>query len=183
LAEVKSTLAVSGADDDVMLTQMIEAATAAYDGPDGALGRCLISQTYRWTLDRFLIAEHRLPLAPHIAVSSVAYVDPTGATVTLDPSKYRVSGLGATSGARIAPALNTSWPETARVPDAVEMTFVAGFGATAADVPHDIRRLILGTVGSLYLQRESTLISQMRPVAMPDYDAVIDRWRAPWFAV
>lgn len=182
LAEAKATLNVVGGDDDSLLSSMIGEATAAYDGPEGTLGRCLISQVWKYTLDRFLIGEIRLPLAPHIAVSSVAYVDPAGATVTLDPAAYRVSGLGSMPGARLAPAIGTSWPVTARVPDAVEVTFTAGFGTTAADVPPDVKRLILGTVGTLYLQRETTVISQMRPVAMPDYDAIVDRYRAPWFA-
>lgn len=185
LAEAKAHANVIGDHDDALITDMIAAAVQAYDGPAGTLGRCLIAQSWRLTLDEFPArgAAIALPLPPVSAVSSVSFVDPAGATVTMSPSAYRVTGLGSMSAARISPAIGaSSWPTAARAPDAVEIVFVAGFGPTAADVPQDLRRLILATVATLYLQRESTVISQMRPVEMPDYDAVIDRYRAPWFA-
>lgn len=185
LSEAKAHAAIIGTDDDVLVTSMIEAATAAYDGPAGTLGRCLIAQSWRLTLDEFPArgAAIALPLPPVSAVSSVSFVDPAGATVTMSPSSYRVTGLGSMSAARVSPAIGaSSWPVAARAPDAVEIVFVAGFGPTAADVPADIRRLILGTTATLYLQRESTVVSQLRPTSMPDFDEIVDRWRAPWFS-
>ncbi len=47
VAEVKIQLGITDTSKDVLLESLIEAATGQIDGPDGLLGRALITQTPR----------------------------------------------------------------------------------------------------------------------------------------
>lgn len=133
----------------------LAAACALLDGPGGMLARCLISQTWALKLPRFPRGPIAIPLPPVSAVSSVAYLDPAGASQTLDAGAYVVAGLGS-DDVSVHPAPGASWPAVrSGHPEAVTVTFVAGYGATAADVPEPIRGAILEIVADRYAFRES----------------------------
>ena len=70
---------------------------------------------------------------------------------TLDPSKYLVLGLP--RRARASPAYDEIWPVVRCLPEAVQIRFVAGYGAAAA-VPEDIKEAMLLIIGHLYAHRE-----------------------------
>lgn len=152
LAEVKAHLNISHTDDDTMLAEYIDAAVAFLDGRDGFLGRALITQTWTLTLPAFP-AEIVLPLPPCQSVSSITYTDTAGATQTVPVADYEVSGLNGADPARIVPAEGKSWPNTKAKPEAVTVTFVAGYGAAAA-VPGPIKHAIKEHVTRLYENRE-----------------------------
>ena len=153
LEEAKAHVRVEFDDEDAMIAAYIEAATAHLDGRDGALGRCLMAQTWALRLEAFP-SQILLPLPPCRSVTSVAYIDPAGATRTLSSDHYDVTGLGAADGATIRPARDRVWPQTAESPEAVTITFEAGH-ATAAEVPAPIRLAILDHVARLFDARGS----------------------------
>jgi uncharacterized phiE125 gp8 family phage protein len=155
LAEVKAHLRVDHSDEDAGIASFIVAATQRFDGRDGLLGRCLITQTWKLTLDRFS-AEIAIPLPPCQSIGAITYADSDGVIRTLSPSDYTVFGLGSADGAFVRPAFGKTWPATRDVPEAVAITFIAGYGANPADVPEPIRAAIKARVGSLYEDREST---------------------------
>lgn len=157
LAEAKDHMHVDGSLEDARITGFIKAATAAIDGRDGLLGRALINQVWRLTLDHFP-AEIELPLPPCQAVSAVVYVDPEGVLQTLPTADYAVFGLLTIGGARVRPAFGKSWPATRAVPEAVAITFTAGFGPNAADVPEPIRTAIKMHAAHLFEHREAVTI-------------------------
>jgi hypothetical protein len=74
----------------------------------------------RWSLE--------LPKSPLLSVTSVQYVDGSGALQTLDPSQYLVDT--ATKPGRVTPAFGLAWPVARRQMDAVRVTFVAGHPVT-----------------------------------------------------
>lgn len=56
----------------------------------------------------------------------------------------------------IAPAYGTSWPSTRPQREAVQVVYVAGYGA-ASDVPANVRQAILLQVGHMYANREAVV--------------------------
>lgn len=147
--------------DDGLLAAMVAAATGEVDGVDGWLGRALVTQTWRMTLPRFPSGSCPLeiPLPPLQSVGSISYVDSDGVTQTLaggSPDTFRVF-TDATPG-YIAPLYNESWPGNVRNGlGAVAITFTAGYGDTAADVPELIRQYVRARLGFYYEFREAYL--------------------------
>jgi uncharacterized phiE125 gp8 family phage protein len=93
-----------------------------------------------------------------IAVTAIRYVDPSGATLTLDPSQYQV-----VTGAPgfVLPAYGLSWPATRYQPESVTIDFTAGYGDTAGDVPNVAKSAISLLLGHLYENREATVTSSI----------------------
>ena len=170
LDDAKAQLRVDGEFEDDLIAALIRTATVALDGRDGELGRCLITQTWTMTLDAFP-SEIIVPLPPCQAVTEIAYIDIDDQTVVLDPSAYAVSGLGSSDPARIRPAVGADWPSLWSTPDAVSVSFRAGYGDAAADVPDTIRTAIKMHVASLFLQRESAWFGPGAVTKLPSHVA------------
>ncbi|HEX2529820.1 MAG TPA: phage head-tail connector protein [Geminicoccus sp.] len=147
--EAKDFCRVTHDDEDAGIAAMIGAATAALDGPEGLLGRALMTQTWRLTLDRFppMIS---VPMPPCQAVTSISYLDATGIEWVLSPDAYEVTGLGGHIAAKIRPLRGTSWPRARYGDGAVQVEFVAGWSV----VPERLRQAILAHVSSMYDGRE-----------------------------
>jgi uncharacterized phiE125 gp8 family phage protein len=175
LAEARAHLRVDTTEDDDQIRALIVAARQHVDGHDGWLGRALVTQTLALKLDRFPRAI-TVPLPPLQSVESIIYVDGSGTTQTLAEDRYT-----ATSGepAKIVPAYGLSWPETRSVPEAVTVTFTAGYG-TAADVPAPIKAALLLHVGTLYRDRESVTVGGGANET-PAYGALLSPYRVGGF--
>lgn len=157
LAEAKDQCRVDENDWDDELNSYIATAAQHYDGRDGMLGRCLITQTWKLTQD-FFTTEISLPLAPCQSIASITYVDIDGATQVLDPSEYRVTGIGSAEGAIITPAHNKSWPSIRPCLEAVIVIFVAGYGDDPEHIPEPIRTSIKLRIGHYFENHESSVI-------------------------
>lgn len=143
-------------EDADYIDMLIEAAVSRLDGPNGLLNRALITQTWRMTFDRF-DPEIRVPLGRCQSVDELTYHDNSGTLVVIDPVNYRVRNIGS-DNARILPAMGQSWPSTIADPEAVTVTFTAGFGDTPDDIPGSIRLALLEMVSLAYAYRESAAI-------------------------
>ncbi len=137
--------------------------------------RALMTQTWELWLDRFpgedarrafwhrdsSRAVHRedfalkIPLPPLQSITSVKYIDETGAEQTMDPSAYQLDD--ASEPAQLFPAVGTCWPRTqCDTVGSVKVRFVAGYGDAEESVPEDIRSWILMRVGHWFENREAT---------------------------
>lgn len=162
LEDVKSHVRVDGSAEDDRLTSYVrsvvawyEAAanraliqgefTAVYDGFPGSKASPREGPVWCGRVDRYAIF---LPRNPVTAVASIVYVDAAGVSQTLSADDYRVT-LD-TEPATIVPAIGKSWPSTAAVPGAVRVTFTAGHGAAAADVPEQYRQVLRLLVAHFY---------------------------------
>ena len=157
-------------------------------------GRALITQTWRLSLDGFPPPSGyfgsswwvrldrpdgdgpgvwpwkfaiRLPKPPVQSVTSIVYVDQAGATQTLAASAYQVDTDS--DPARIVPAYSSLWPVARPQLNAVQVTFVAGYGATGASVPDDMRGAMKIAAAHLYENR-----------AKPDEDFLDRLFRPFW---
>lgn len=147
--EVKRHCRVSSTvvTDDELLSHLIDVAVEHFDGYQGILGRCLITQTWKQTFDYFHDIM-RLPF-PAQGITSVKYLDAEGVEQTLDTSYYDLRHDGLSSFVQRERSL--LWPTIKLEPEAVRITFTAGFGS-ASEVPAPVRQAILLSVGSLYSQ-------------------------------
>jgi uncharacterized phiE125 gp8 family phage protein len=152
LDEAKAHLRVTVTDEDTAIQMYLDAAVAHVDGAEGVLGRCLVTQEWDYTFDRFPYSRGcwdaiDVPLPTLQSVTSVKYYDPDGVQQTMDPAGYIASGQ------QIVPV--DAWPDydTTR-PGAVTVRFTAGYG-NAASVPAAIKAAILLYIGDLYANREA----------------------------
>lgn len=165
--------------DDALIQTLIGIVTSELDGVDGWLGRALLDQIWLLTLDQFPGAHRKvwrfkwgcmldriyLPLtSPKFSgdspapapVVSLTYVDCDGVTQTLvEGTDYRV--VVENDPMFIEPVFDTCWPDTREISGAVRVTYEAGYGATAADVPDVIKNYARVRVGQLYEFRELVL--------------------------
>lgn len=107
-------------------------------------------QTIEYAMDGFPAGAVRLPRAPVVSVTSVAYTDTTGVDQVLDDTLYVLDVYDPHRW--LLPAADTEWPETADVANAVRIVYVAG-----DDV---LRPMVIGAillvVAHLYEHREET---------------------------
>lgn len=151
LQEVKDHLRVTHSDQDALISELIPAARRF---AEGYTRRALITQTWDLLLDRFpkLI---ELPRPPLQSVTSIAYVDATGTSQTLDAANYQIDAVSAP--ARVAPSYGNIWPQTYAEMNVVTVRYVAGYGDAGGDVPAGIRQAMLMLIGHLYENPEATI--------------------------
>lgn len=171
LAQAKAQLRVEVTDDDVLIEGLIAAVRQGVE----ERGYALITQTWDLHLDRFP-SIIRIPRAPVQSISSITYVDTDGETQELAAALY-TADLTCTP-ARIVPAYGESWPSTRRVPQAVTVRFVAGYGdggatpdgagATPDPVPERIRQAMKVDLAGLYYVRSPLVAGAVTPLPTVD---------------
>ena len=175
LAAAKQHLAVDHDEHDDRITLAIDAATAHLDGYAGILGRALVRQTWRehvafWPAGRCV----PLALAPVLSVASVSCRTAAGDQVTLPETAYRV--LAETGDPVLLISMTADLPTLERAPDAVTITYEAGYG-DPADVPAPLRAAILMMVGDQYRFTETAALGVASAVPM---SVTVDRLVAPF---
>ncbi|MFA7588522.1 MAG: hypothetical protein WCY11_20440 [Novosphingobium sp.] len=128
---------------DAALLPLVEHYVEAAIGQvEACSGRALFKRTCKLTLDRFSTAV-TLPESPVIEVKSVQYIGTDGATVTLDPADYVL--IDRLNKPSLFPAYGKSWPAVRAFPGSVSITFDAGYGEGADDIPAPLRQAVLMT--------------------------------------
>ena len=154
LDEAKAHLRVTGSADDTYITTLIKGARVA---SEILMGRALITQTWRYTSDKFPCGRViKLEKGRIQSVTSVKYFDSAGVQQTLSTDFYTVDTYS--EPARVVLKSTKSWPDTADEPNAVEIIYIAGYG-NASTVPQDIIQAILFLVGHFYANREPLMIA------------------------
>ena len=125
--------------------------------------RSFISQTWVMYLDAFPCANFiEVPRAPLVSVTSVVTYDDSDNATTFASSNYYADTV--TRPGRIVLRTTAVWPTVLRVANGIAITFVAGYDATPAGVPADIRHAILMTIAHLYENRGDE-VSTLPPIA------------------
>lgn len=174
LAEAKAHLRVTTDADDTLISLWI---AAAREQVEGLTGRALLPQTWELRIDRFpgWRRSVELPIAPLLAVQSIAYSAVDGTLLTVDASGYDVlrSGGPRAMPGRILLMPGALWPVArARDMQAVRITYQAGY-ADAASVPAALRSAVLLLLGELYESREASIPTRgASPQALSDNPAV-----------
>lgn len=172
LAQAKLHLRVDHAEEDTLIQGLI---TAARMDCEDRIRQTLITTGWTLALDAFP-GEYsciELPMPPLVAVTAVQYIDATGTLQSLDwAATTAVDFIG--QPARLVPL--QPWPATSPLrPNAVQITYTAGHGPAAADVPMPLVQWMLLAIGDLYANRER---SADRPKVPQGFaDSLLDPYR------
>lgn len=174
-ADVKLHLRVDHSTEDTPIAAALAAAVEELDvGTKGWLGRSILSQTLKLTLDSQPPDVLYLPGPPVTSVSSVKYRDEDDVIQTIASSEY-LSDLTA------EPALlwigENGWPSDMKCdgPDLVRIEYVAGY-ANAAAVPKAVRQWLLIRAAELYRDREGSVLG-VTTTPLRHVDRMLDNLR------
>ena len=162
LTEAKAHLRVEASDDDDMIEALVEGATSHLDGWSGILGRCLVEQEWKASFHCFRRVM-RLPF-PDVSAATISYFDADDAQQSVGASNFSIKEDE--TGAFIWFADLWQTPTTFARPDAVQITFTAGYG-DAADVPAPIKQAMKLLISHWNENREAVAMSQYAPRELP----------------
>lgn len=157
LAEMKRHVRVSSGNDkmDEDLTSCIIDAADKLHGVGGELNRTVFPMIWRRYLPAFpRSGVIRLPYPPVTQVLGVEYIDPAGTSPMpfIDPQHYIVRTTEMIPEIVLLPT--QTWPQTARHPRAVCVTYAAGY----TEYPSVLKRMVKFLAGHLFSHKEATVI-------------------------
>ena len=156
LADAKAHVRILDNDSDVELGAAIKAATRFLDVDEdgfGGLGFPLISQT--WLMKGKSFGGSRsiaLPFGRVSEIASIKYYDAANVLQTIDAAEYHLAAEGRRFV--VVAASGKSWPSVYDRPDAVQITFEAGY-ENAASAPDDIKAAARLLVGHFFENRNA----------------------------
>ena len=178
LAEIQTHVRSDIAADETYLADLIG---VAREHVEEMTGRALVTQTWALDLDAFPGSRViKLPRPPLIAVTGVTYMDADGATQTVDAADYIAHATG-DDPAEVSLAYNASWPSTYSERDAVTVTYTAGYGPNAEDVPAALRHAIKLLAGHMYAHREPEITGAVVARLGLSFDALISPYIVRWY--
>ncbi|MUO83998.1 head-tail connector protein [Agrobacterium vitis] len=157
LPQVKEHCRVEEDDntEDVLLQALIAVAETYLDGYSGILGRCMITQTWRYSLCGWPSCRLDLPF-PDVSSVIVRYRDDDDQEQTLPESQYQV--LEGACGSFVRWFDSFSGPSLYDRGDAVQIDMICGYGATADKVPANIIHAAKLMIGAWYANREQMVV-------------------------
>jgi uncharacterized phiE125 gp8 family phage protein len=168
LLEAKQHLRVLHDAEDSLITNYLKAASIH---TETTMGRALINQTWDFWLPSFPRKSEmiELPKPPLQSVTWVKYRDLDGVEQTVPDTDYLVVAPGIIGTVELAPG--AVWPSTQKRSQAVNIRFIAGYGATPTDVPEDLRAAILLLTEHLYRNRAASTDEALKATPM-GFDAL-----------
>ncbi len=176
-AEVKRQLRIADADTthDVDVDDALTAAIAEIDAT-GRLGRAMITQDVE-QLSAPRACDWELEITPVQSVVSIEVRDAAGAWVDQGLVGFDLITDGDRYWLRAE-----AWPSgLAARPDALKVTYRAGFGDTAESVPADLRRAVCLLAAHRFEIREEVIAGQSLAVVPNGVDAIVSRHRIRTF--
>lgn len=150
--------------DDALVEDWIRAAAQHFYEQTGRLP---VRESLIYYLDQFPIQDRiEIPCPPLVAVASIEYRNADDEWVAFDnadsPLTYPweaqlTSGVYAPRG-WVQLKTGQTWPTTLAVPNAVRITFTAGYGATDVDVPALVKTVLYQTVADFDRFRTNSFV-------------------------
>lgn len=114
-----------------------------------------------------------------VSVASITYTAMDRSTQTMPAENYKVDLSGPIP--RITPIFGQIWPIQLPEIGSVQVTYTAGYGATAAAVPAGIKHWMLMRIKSLYDNRgEIAQVERGRLEPLPWVDCLLDPYKVVW---
>jgi uncharacterized phiE125 gp8 family phage protein len=185
LAEIKAHCRVTHNDDDTYLLGLVG---ACREYAETLTRRSFVSTTWRHTLDSWpssrtgnfgsTLDAMSLPRSPVASVTSITYLDTAEVSRTLAATVYELSLSSEPSIIRLR--YGQSWPSVLSHPEAITVTFVAGYGASATAVPETLKAAIKLHVAYLYETREAGVAPSMSGAQLGiGYQAILQSFTVP----
>jgi uncharacterized phiE125 gp8 family phage protein len=152
LAEVKAFARIDGTTEDTLITGFI---TGVRGQMESYLRRALIEQTWAVQMDHWPDSPIELPMPPLISITSVVTIDEDDTETTYASTNYFVH-TSSEPGELILRDDVTAPNNTDRYFGGYKITYKAGYGTAASDVPQMIRDGIKLWVTEFYENRITT---------------------------
>lgn len=178
VAEVKSDLRIQNTAEDTLFSDYIAQATEYVSGPNGVIGKALVSQTWQYSASKIeSTGKLFIPLTPVQSISSITYFNAAGQSVSLTVNDYHF--YSSEDWAYLTPKTGVAWPNLQNRLDAITVTFICGFGAADA-VPANIKRAIRLLVAHWYYNKSAVAID-VSVAEMPlGVDSLLSQNRQGW---
>ena len=140
--------------------------TAARRYVESWTNRTLVTTTYEYYVEDFSRCspqEIQIPKSTINSITSITYIDGNGDTQTLENTVYGFDNVSPINTVFLLPT--QSWPDVQTQPNAVKITFPAGYGNAAA-VPENFKTVIKMRVAELFEHREANTTAPRHPNSM-----------------
>ena len=175
LTEAKAHLRYDLTTEDTLITTLIKVAT---EYAEKRLSRALITQTWDLYLEDFPAEDTIiLPFPPLQTISHVKYYDKNNILQTWASSNYDVDSIRE-PGRIVQSATGAGYPNTYDRPNAVNIRFVAGYGAASTNVPETIRAGIKLLISHLFENREGITVGAALASQIPIPKSIEDLFGA-----
>ena len=176
LSECKMQLNIADGETafDTYLETLVKVATEVLEH-DTQL--TLTRETWKYTMEQFKEDEFYIPKAPIVSVTSIQYYDSLNSLTTLSSAYYTLDGISGglpRGNSRIYLNDPYDWPYTYDREDAIQTTFVVGYGATASVVPESLKHALKLLLTFFFEHRGEPVADNIR--MYPAYDALVARF-------
>jgi len=150
-AEAKAHLKIDVSTDDVIIANLVAAATQSCEIFTNRFFIDTVVTQYSDTWDEF----YTLYKSPVDSITHVKYYDSDDTQQTLASSNYILGHYS--QPARIGVAVGGTLPNLSKRINAVEVKYTVGYGTASTDVPEGIRQAVLLTLSNWYENRQSVI--------------------------
>ena len=156
LAEASLWMRYTGTLQNDIITALIAAARLDVES---WTNRTMVTTTYEYYTDD-LYDCIEIPTSTIGSVSAITYLDRDDAEQTLTSTLYKVDNKSIIN--KVFRDRDATYPEVLVQPNAVKITFTAGFGAASA-VPENLKTVIKMRVAELFEHREANTTASRQP--------------------
>jgi uncharacterized phiE125 gp8 family phage protein len=177
LSEMKAHLYIVGSGDDAELTNKIQ---EVHSVAENFTHRSFLNATYEYALDEFPSGiEIYLPKPPLVSVSKVEYYDINGALQEMDLSDFFIDTRNEPAKLVLKPGKSFPATESGR-PNAVIITFIAGYGSSHTSLPKDLKTAIKLLVATAWENRQEDFVIQGVGIKSLPNGAWFTLWSYKW---
>ena len=175
LADVRANLVIDGSEEDAYLASLAAAAHDYLSGPQGRLGRTVLTTVYDLKLGRFPArgGPLHLPVPPLREGVSIRYFrGPDGAETLVDPNDYEADY--APHAGIVVMRRKGGWPDDVNgdLTAPVIVRYSAGYGSSPGEIPRALRQAMILLVSHWYENRVAVERCQMHGAPL-SFDALI----------
>jgi uncharacterized phiE125 gp8 family phage protein len=156
LAEASLFMRYTGSLQNAVVTALI---VAARKDVESWTNKTMVTTTYEYYTNN-LYDEILIPTGTIQSIASITYQDSADATQTLTSTLYKLDNKSIQNKVFRDPL--ESYPQVLVQPNAVKITFDAGFGA-ASTVPENLKTVIKMRVAELFEHREANTTASRQP--------------------
>ena len=167
LAEARAFLRVDDTAEDGLIGTLIGAARLHVEG---VTGQALLAQSWRLVLDAWPDSGVvRLPVTPFCSLTVINVIDEAGMSHPLGLAQF----LTAPDRLVLPPTVAGMPAQRQRL--GIEIDYVAGFAATPAEVPADLKTALLVLVGYWFEHRDAVIVAGSGAVVPSGFDHLVAR--------
>lgn len=164
LAEARAHLRVTSQDENTLIETYVAAAVRMVES---RTRRAFVQRSFLFVADDFPEWDTiELPVSPLVSVTYVKYIATDGVLTTYSSTNYAVDTVSPFG--RVVLAQGATWPVVKTdYPNAVQVTFVAGYGTDDRATPAAAKAAILHLAAHLYENRTPVEVGAGAAVEVP----------------